>query len=164
MVQAGKRQRSVGDAADGALLVGGLDQAEVVHAGRGGLGCRPGGLRNGRVGVAADHQGGGHTGGGAVDEHGQAGEVFGVVAQLDPVADQGRVDLVVVAGQADGGGLGDHADHRPAERLAHEHRVGGVGWPAGQEPGQGGLAGLGVDAGVEHGLCPGGEAVVELVE
>jgi len=78
------------------LVVGGLDQAEVVHAGRGG--CGSGGLGDGGVGVAADDQGGGDAGGGAVDEHGQAGEVFGVVAQLDPVAAQRGVDLVVVAG------------------------------------------------------------------
>src|SRR6266542_2475106 len=61
---------------------------------------RPG---DGGVGVAADHQRGGDAGRGAVDEHGQAGEVFWVVAQLDPVAAQRGVDLVVVAGQADGG-------------------------------------------------------------
>jgi hypothetical protein len=108
--QAGQGQVAVGDAADGLLVVGGLDQAEVVHTGRGG--CRSGGgcLGHGGVGVAADHQRGGDAGGGTVDEHGQAGEVFWVVAQLDPVAAQRGVDLVVVAGQADSGGLGDHAD------------------------------------------------------
>jgi hypothetical protein len=114
--------------------------------------------------VAADHQRGGDAGSGAVDEHGQAGEVFGVVAQLDPVAAQRGVDLVVVAGQADGGGLGDHADHRPAKRLAQEHRVGGARWPAGLPPGDRGLAGLGVDPGVAHLLGPRVEAVVELVQ
>src|SRR6266545_184247 len=47
-----------------------------------------GGPGDGGVGVAADHQRGGDAGRGAVDEHGQAGEVFWVVAQLDPVAAQ----------------------------------------------------------------------------
>src|SRR6266487_1072376 len=50
--QAGERRAPVGDVADGLLLVGGLDQPEVVDPGRGGLG--PGGLGHGGVAVAAD--------------------------------------------------------------------------------------------------------------
>ena len=39
VVQAGKRQRAVGDLADGLFLVGGKHQAEVVHPGRVGSGA-----------------------------------------------------------------------------------------------------------------------------
>jgi len=106
--QAGQGQVAVGDVADGGVLVGGLDQAEVVDPGR--LGRWAGGLGDGGVGVMADHQGGGHSGGGALHEHGEAGQVLGVVAHLDAPADQGGVDLVAVAGQRDRGGLGDHPD------------------------------------------------------
>jgi len=116
------------------------------------------------VGVAADDQRGRDPGRRALDEHGELGEVFGVVAQLDPLADQARVDLVVVAGQGDGRGLGDLTGRRPAERLGQQHRVGGPRRPAGQEPGDRWLAGLGMDASVGDLLRPGGEPVVQLVE
>ena len=114
--------------------------------------------------MAADDQGRGHPSGGTVGPHGQAGQVFGVVAQLDALAAQGWVDLVAVAGQADGGGLCDHPGGRPAERLGEQDRVGGAGWPAGLPPLARRLAGLGVDALVADLLGPGGEAVVELVQ
>src|SRR6266498_213901 len=67
-----------------------------------------GGLGDLRVGVVADGEWGGDPGGGALDEHRQPGEVLWVVAQLDPAADQRRVDLVAVAGQRHGRGLGHH--------------------------------------------------------
>src|SRR6266568_2172356 len=103
--------RGVGPVVGWSVRVGVVVVAGVIAVPRRGRWWWAGGCwGEGGVGVAADHQWGGDAGGGAVDEHGQAGEVFGVVAQLDPVAAQRGVDLVVVAGQADGGGLGDHAD------------------------------------------------------
>jgi hypothetical protein len=116
------------------------------------------------VGVAANGEWGGDPGRGALDEYRQPCEVFWVVAQLDPTPDQRRVDLVAVAGQRDGRGLGHHPYRRPAKRLGHQHRVGRFGWPADKPPGQRGLAGLGVNTGVADLLGPGGEAVVELVQ
>ena len=114
--------------------------------------------------MAADDQRGGDPGRGALHVDGELAEVFWVVAQLDPAPDQRRVDLVAVAGQADGGGLGHHPGRRPAKRLGEQDRVGGPGRPASQEPGDRWLAGLGVDSGVAHLLGPGGEAVVQFVQ
>jgi hypothetical protein len=58
------------------------------------------------------------------------GEVERVEDQLDPPPDQGGVDLVVVAVQADGGGLGDGAPFRPQERLAQLRGEGRAGVPS----------------------------------
>ena len=70
----------------GRLLVGGGHQPEVVDPGRGRL--RPGRLGNGAVGVAPDDERGRHAGRLAVQEDVDAGEVLGVIAQLDAPADR----------------------------------------------------------------------------
>src|SRR6266536_284182 len=84
--------------------------------------------------------------------------------QLHGRADQGGVDLVAVAEQADHRLLGDLAVLGPQERLPQLGGAGQAGWRAGQEPLHGGLAGLGVLAVVVDALDPGAEQAVELVQ
>src|SRR5579859_5345281 len=143
----------------GLLVMGGGDQAQVVDTGRGGLG--PGRLRDGPVHVPAGDERGGGPGGPAVQEHIDAGQVFGVIPQLDPAAGERGIDGVRVALEGDGGGAGDLAGHRPAERLAQQARAGLTVRAAGLEPVDRGLAGLGVLAPVGHVLGPGGEQVIQ---
>ena len=111
------------------LGVGGGHQAQVVDPrlgiGRPGLAAR---LGDGRVHVAADHERDGHAGGDAVVVDVDAGQVFGVEAQLDGAADERGVDLVAVGEQADRRRLGDPAGDRPAERLGQHAPA--AGWPA----------------------------------
>src|SRR5207253_1119864 len=86
----------------GGLVVGGGDQAQVVDAGgrrRGG-----GGLGDGPVHVPAGDERHGAPGGLTVQVDLDAGQVFGVIAQLDPPAHERRVDGVGVAFQRHGGG------------------------------------------------------------
>ena len=168
LVLAGRRRRAcesgevdLGSGAGG-LLVGGGDQAEVVDAG--GVRVRAGGLGDGAVHVAAGDERGRDSGGLAVQEHLDAGEVLGVVPQLDPPPGQRGVDGVGVAFQRDGGGAGDPAGDRPAERLPQQVRAGLAGRAAGLEPADRGLAGLGVHPAVGDLLGPRGEQVVELVQ
>ncbi len=89
--------------------MGGRDQAEVVHPGRRGGG--PGSLRDLAVGVAAEQERAGHPGRGGVQVHVDAGQVLGVVTQLDPPPDQDQVHAVVVAFQRHGGGAGHPSGH-----------------------------------------------------
>src|SRR5260370_419833 len=77
-----------------------------------------GGVGDGAVHVAAGDERGRGPGGPAVEEHLDRGQVLGVVAQLDAPPGQRRVDGVGVSFERDGGGAGDLAGHRPAERLA----------------------------------------------
>ena len=114
--------------------------------------------------VAADDERAGRPGRLAVQVHVDAGQVLGVVAQLDPPADQGRVHGVGVAFQRDGGGAGHPAGHRPAERLAQPVRIGGAVRAAGLEPVDRRLPGLGVHPPVGDLLGPRGEQVVQRVE
>jgi hypothetical protein len=87
--------------------------------------------------------------------------------QLDLASGQRGFDLVGVAVQGHGRGLGDRAQLRPQERLGQ--RVGGGhgravpgGLPAVVPPLQGCLPGLGMHLVVVDGLNPGGELGVEL--
>jgi hypothetical protein len=70
------------------------------------------------------------------------GEVEGVEHQLHGRADQGGVDLVAVAEQADHRLLGDLPMFGPQERLAELGGAGQAGWRAGPQPLHRGLAGL----------------------
>ena len=142
--------------------MGGRDQAEVVHPGR--LRGGPGSLRDLAVGVAAEQERAGHPGRSAVQVHVDAGQVLGVVTQLDPPPDQGRVHAVGVAFQRHGGGAGHPPGHRPAERLAQPVRIGGAVRAAGLEPLGRRLPGLGMHPAVAHLFGPCGEQVVERVE
>lgn len=137
-------------------------ESQVVDAGGGGRGA--GGLGDGFVDVTADLEGDGDAGGSAFEIDVEAGQVFGVVAQLDAAAHQGRVDGVGVALERDGGGAGDLAGDRPAERLGQSAVVDLAAGSARLEPVDRALAGLGVDAPVGHLFDPRGEPVVELVE
>jgi hypothetical protein len=92
------------------------------------------------------------------------GQVERVEDQLHGRADQGGVDLVAVAEQADHRLLGDLAVLSPQERLAQLGRSRQVRWRAGQEPRHRGLPGLGVDPVVVDPLDPGAEQAVELVQ
>ena len=93
-----------------------------------------------------------------------AGQVLGVVAQLDPPPGQRRIDSVRVAFQRHGRGAGDLAHHRPAERLAQQARIGPARRAAALEPPDRRLAGLGVRPPVGHLGGPGGEQVVERIQ
>lgn len=114
--------------------------------------------------VAAGDEGGGHPGGPAVEVDVEAGEVLGVIAQLDPPADQGRVNAVGVAFQGHGGGAGHLAGHRPSESVSETL---GAHRPVGAAPFEAvdrGLVGLGVHPAVGDLFGPRDEPVVELVE
>ena len=74
--------------------------------------------------VAAEAEGDGQAGGGALEVDGDAAEVLGVVAELDLASDKGGVDLVAVAEQVDAGGASDAAQAGPAEGLLEELGVG----------------------------------------
>ncbi len=91
-----------------ALVVGGVDQAEVVDAGARDLAGVHAGDGVG-VHAAAEHVGGGgaHGPSGVADV--DVGQVERVEDQLDDAADQGGVDFVAVAVQRHGGGLGHAA-------------------------------------------------------
>jgi hypothetical protein len=112
---------------------------------------------------AGDERRGG-PGGLAVVEHIEAGEVFGVIPQLDPPPHQSGVNGIGVAFQRDGGGAGDLAHHRPAERLAQPGGIGLAGRAAGLEQLDRDLPGLGVHPPAGHPLRPGGEQVIELID
>jgi hypothetical protein len=114
------------------------------------------------VDVAADAVGDGQAHGPAGVADLDAGEVERVEHQLHLVADEGGVDLVAVAVQAEGGGLGDPPALGPQERLAQLGRRGQGGGAGEQEALEGRAAGLGVHPGVVDALDPGGEQPVEL--
>jgi hypothetical protein len=114
------------------------------------------------VDVASGDERGGHPGAPAVEVDVDAGEVFGVIAQLDPAADEGRVDAVGVAFEGDGRGAGHLAGHRPPERRGQPVGVDAVVGPAPLEATDRRLVGLGMDATVGDLFGPGHEAVVEL--
>jgi hypothetical protein len=116
------------------------------------------------VGVAADPERDRGAEGALLVADFDVGEVEGVEDQLDPAADQQRVDLVGVGMQRDRGVGGDGAVLGPQERLAE---LGGGG--PGQRVGQALLptperrrAGLGMDLGVVVGLHPGDQQAVQL--
>ena len=140
----------------------GGDQAEVVDPG--GVRVGAGGLRDGAVHVAAGDERGRGPGGLAVQEHLDAGQVLRVVPQLDPPPGQRGIDGVGVSLQRDGGGAGDPAGDRPAERLPQPVRAGLAGRPGGLEPADRGLPGLGVHPAVGDLPGPRGEQVVQLVQ
>ena len=73
-------------------------------------------------------------------------------------------DGIGVAFKRDGGGAGDPAGDRPAERLAQQRGIGLPGWPGGLEPADRRLAGLGVCPPVGDLPGPRGEQVVERIE
>jgi hypothetical protein len=116
------------------------------------------------VGVAADPVGDCLAEGALLVADLDVGEVEGVEDQLDPAADQQRVDLVGVGVQRHGRAGGDGAVLGPQERLA-QLRGGGPGQRGGR-PGlpasQRRRAGLGVDPGVVVGLHPGDQQAVQL--
>ena len=96
----GRRQAvevAVGDALARLVLVCAEDQAQVVDAGGLTLGVGLERLRDLDVDVTADLEGERITGRPALEVDGDAGQVLGVVAELDLTADQGRINLVAVA-------------------------------------------------------------------
>jgi len=141
----------------------GLDQAEVIDAGRGRW-CRELRLRHLAVDVATDDERDRLTHGSPIPEHVQSRQILRIKTQLDAPTDEGRVDAVVITGQRHRGGAGDAPHHRPAEGFAQQ------GWfdrrqrTVAGEAGDRRLAGLGVLAGIAHLLTPGQKAVVELGE
>ena len=145
----------------GLLVVGGGDQAEVVDPGRRRAG--PGGLGNGAVHVPADDEWHRVPGGPAVQPDVDAGQVLGVVAQLDPPPRERGIHGIGVALEGNGRGAGDLAGHRPAERLraAGPGRPGGAARPS--RTADRGLPGLGVRPPVGDLPGPRGEQVVELL-
>ena len=96
---------------------------------------------------------------------GQLGHVERVEDQLDLPADQERVNRVLVALEADGGGLADQPDRAPAERLAqHRWRPAAAAGPAAAYRWPAGLPGLGMGPLVVDLADPVIEQVVELVQ
>ncbi len=137
-----------------------FDQAQVVDPGRGRCG---GGVGGGfGVDVATDLVRHRLPGGSAVVVHGDVGQVERVEHQLHPGPGQRRVDLVEVAVQGDGGGLGHGAPLTPAERLGQQPGRGRCGRPGGQEPGQRRHPGLRMHPRVVDLRDPGGEQRVQL--
>lgn len=118
------------------------------------------------VGVGGDVFAGGVPAGLAGAEHRDAGEVFGVVAQLDAEADQLGVDGVGVAGKRDAGGLGHGALGAPPAGVSQRGRPG----DSPQRPGAGHpplkwcLPGAVMHPVVVAPLDPGGPPPVELGE
>ena len=139
---------------------------ELVAGARFGIGHRRrrGGLGDGGVDVAADHERDGGPGRNAVVVHVDAGEVLGVQAQLNAVPGEGGVDLVAVSEEIDRGRLGDPPHHRPPERFREHCRRRDRRRVVGEEAFDRSLLGLGMGAGVGDLLGPGHEHVVELLE
>jgi hypothetical protein len=127
----------------------------VVDAG--GVRVGAGGLRHGTVHVAADDEWDRGAGGLAVQEHVDPGQVFGVVAQLDPPADEGRVDGVGVAFQRTVAVRITRRVTDHPKRLPDQGRVRLAVRAPCLEPVDGALAGLGVHPPVGDLLGPGGE-------
>ena len=94
----------------------------------------------------------------------QAGDVEGVVAQLDPLAAQVSGNRVAIAVEGNGGRLVDFALGAVEESLAQLLRVGGAGGGSGvlADPFERGLTGLGVEFAVVYDLDPGQQGFVEL--
>jgi len=96
----------------------------------------------------------------------QAGEVEGVVAQLDPLAAQVSGNRVAIAVKGNGGRLVDFALGAVEESLAQFLRVGGACGGSGvlTDSFERGLTGLGVEFAVVYDLDPGQQGFVELGE
>src|ERR1700694_1087856 len=122
-------------------------------SGRGAWGTAGGAWRGGA-------QRGAPPAGRAVEVHVDAGEVLGVIAQLDPPADEGGVDAVGVALERDSGGAGHFAGDRPAERFPQPVGVAPAGRAAPLEAFDRRLFGLGVGAAVGDLFGPSREPVV----
>ena len=119
-----RAQRGVVDLAGEFGGVGGIDQGEVVDAGR-----RPGRLRRDLrpglgVGVTGDLERQRRARVGPVEADAQEGQVERVEDELDLPPGQPGVDLVTVAVQRDEGGFGDGAVLGPAERLGQSAGAG----------------------------------------
>jgi hypothetical protein len=144
-------------------VMGGGDHRGVVDPG--GRRRRAGLLGPGLgVGVPADDVRDRGPGGGTVVADLDGGHVERVEEQPGVHPGQERVDLIGVAVQGDGGGLGDLAPLGPQERLAQLAGRGVAGRRAGAVTLQRRLAGLGMDRPVVDGLDPRGEQGVELIE
>ena len=146
--------------------MGGVEQPQVVDpGGRGRLAAGLLGAGLG-VGVPADLERDGLAEGPPVVADLDVFQVEGVEDQLGLAAGQQLADLVGVAVQRHGGGLGDGAVLAPQERLAQlgrgrqRQRDRDAFLPAAQR----GCPGLGVRPDVVDGLCPGGEQPVQLRE
>src|SRR5262249_8194708 len=139
LLLAGEVELAVGDALAGGLLEGAQDHAQVVDAG--GFGERPLGLGDLGMDMPAEAGGGGLTDRHALEVDGDPAEVLGVVAELDLPTDQGGIDLVAVAEQADAGGPVHPACAGPAERLVQELGVDARRRAQGLEAGDRGLSG-----------------------
>ena len=112
----------------------------------------------------ADHERDRGPGRPAVQEHVDHRQVLRVIAQLNAPASEGRIDGIGVAVQRDGRNPGHPAGHRPPERLPDQRRVRLPVRPAGLEPVNGRLPGLGMHPPVGDLLGPRREPVVELVQ
>ena len=157
-----------GGVGDPLTLAGGdtlLDHGEVVDAAGPWRGLSGVGLGGGvRVDVAAELERDRRTHGPALVAALDFGEVKRVEDQLHGRADQGGVDLIAVAEQADHGLLGDLATLGPQERLPQLSGAGQARRRARKEPLHGGLAGLGVDPVVVDLFDPGAEQTVQLLQ
>ena len=118
------------------------------------------------MGVAPDREGKGEAEGPALVVDLDPLEVEGVVEQLDPTADERRVELVAVAVKRDGGRLRDAAPLLPEEGLAQELGLAGVcpAWRARRVARERRLLRLRVGAAVIGLMQPGREEAVELVQ
>ena len=145
------------------LGVPGVDQREVVDAGRarrGGRGLGPG-LGVGVPGDLERHRQPGVAAGGA---HRDPGQVERVEDQLHLLPGQVRLDLVAVAVQRYRRGLGHRPVSAPPERLGQRVGLGQGERGAAHPPGQRRGPGLGVDPVVVDLLDPGGEQPVQLAQ
>jgi len=82
------------------------------------------GLGTGGVYVTADLERCRRRHGDAFVVAGDEREVLGVIAQLDPTGDEGRVDAVAVPAEAHRRGLRDRPVGGPQERFGDQRRVG----------------------------------------
>jgi hypothetical protein len=161
--------RGQGGVGDPPALLGGealLDHGEVVDPAGAwcGLGGAGGVGDGGGVDVAAELERDRGSHGALLVADLDVAQVEGVEDQLHGRADQGRVDLVAVAEQADHRLLGDLATLGPQERLPELGGSGQARWRARKEPLYRRLAGLGVDPVVVDALDPGTEQAVQLVQ